>query len=201
MATWTAPGTFTSTTLTAASLNQLIGSGGDLDWLKGALSAIGITSDSGAQTVDSAVAGCRVYNNANISIATAVWTALTFNTERFDLFDNAASTFHDTSSNTGRITIPAGMTGYYLIGGNVEFASSATNRRGIRIVHSVGATVLATHVQPATAGVDSLSICTLYALSAAEYVTLEVFQNSGGALNATVQGNYSPEFWAVRVAV
>lgn len=201
MSTWTTPPTFSSTTLTAATLNQLIGASGNLDWLKGALSAIGITADSGIQTVDSAIAGCRVYNNANISVANNTWQALTYNTERFDSFDNASSTFHSTSANTDRITIPTGLGGYYLIGGHVEFAANTTNRRGIRIVHSVGTTVLASDEQEATVVAMGLSISTLFALAAAEYVTMEVFQNSGGAINAQASGNYSPEFWAVRLGI
>lgn len=201
MATWTTPPTFTSTTLTAADLNTLIGAGGNIEWLKNALAAIGITADSGLQTVDSAVAGCRVYNSAAISIPTATWTALTFNSERFDLYDDAASTYHSTVSNTGRITIPAGLGGYYLIGGHVEFAASTTNRRGIRIVHSVAATVIASEEAEAVASDHTMSLVTFYALAATEYVTLEVWQNSGGALNVLAAGNYSPEFWAVRVGV
>lgn len=201
MATWTATGTYASATLTAASLNLYIGTGGNLDWLKNALSAIGITADSGAQTVDSAVAGCRVYNSAAISVSSGSWTALTFDTERYDSFDNAASTFHSTSSNTGRITIPAGLGGYYLIGGHIEFAANTTNRRGIRIVHSVGSAVIASDEQEATANDMGLSVVTLWSLAATEYVTLEVIQNSGGNLNVQASGNYSPEFWMTRVGV
>lgn len=201
MATWTAPITFTSTTLTAAQLNTYIGTGGNLEWLKNAAAAIGITADSGTQTIDSAMCGARVYNSAAISIPDNVWTALTFDTERFDLYDNAASTFHSTGANTDRITIPAGLGGYYLIGGHVEFAANTTNRRGIRIVHSVGTTVIASDEQEATANDMGLSIMTLYPLAAGEYVTIQVLQNSGGALNAKASGNYSPEFWVARQAI
>lgn len=179
----------------------MIGTNGNLDWLKNALAAIGVTADSGTQTVTSAVAGCRVYNSAAISVPNDTWTALTFNSERFDRFDNAASTYHSTTTNTARITVPAGLGGYYLIGGHAEFASNTTNRRGLRIVHSTGATVIASDVQEAVGNVHSLSIVTLYAVAAAEYVTLEAYQNSGGALNVNVAFNYSPEFWAVLVGV
>lgn len=203
MATWTTPPTFTSTTLTAAVLNQLIGASGNLDFLKGALAAIGVTADSGIQTVDSAVSGCRVYNSANESITSGTWTTLTFNSERFDLHDDAASTFHSTGANTGRITIPSGRTGYYVIGAHAEFANNTTGRRGIRIVHSVGSTVVAQHLEEASGGAldQSLGVVTLYKLQATEYVTAEVFQNSGGALNVLASGNYSPEFWAINVGI
>lgn len=202
MATWTVPPTFTSTTLTAAQLNQLIGANGNLDWLKGALSAIGVTADSGGQTVDSAISGARVYNNANISIGGGAWTALTFNSEYWDTHDNAASTFHNTGANTDRLTIPAGRGGYYLVGASVEFAANATGKRGIRLVHSVGATVFATSLEDATpTGVHALTITSLWSLAAAEYVTCEAFQDSGGALNANRSADYSPEFWIAFVGV
>lgn len=146
--------------------------------------------------------GTRVYNNANISVANAAWTALTFNTERFDLYDGAASTFHSTVSNTGRITIPASLGGYYIIGGHVEFATNTTGQRGIRIIHSVGATELAgEQTQAIGVNPNAVSVVTGFALNAAEYVTLEVYQSSGAALNALASANYSPEFWAIRVAV
>lgn len=201
MATWTAPIAFASSTLTAAQLNTYIGASGNLDWLKGALSAIGITSDSGSQTVDSAVAGCRVYNSANISVSSGSYTALTFDSERFDSFDNTASTYHSTSANTDRITIPAGLGGYYLIGAHVEFAANSTNRRGIRLIHSVGSAVIAAEEQQSTANDMGLSITTLWSLAATEYVTVQVWQNSGGALNVQASAKYSPEFWAIRVGV
>lgn len=145
--------------------------------------------------------GARVYNSANISVPNNTWTALTFNTERYDLYDNAASTFHSTGVNTGRFTVPAGLGGYYLVGGHVEFAANTTNRRGIRIVHSVGSAVIAADEQEATANDMGLSVSTLWLLSAAEYVTLEVLQNSGGAINCQSSASYSPEFWIVRIGV
>ena len=179
----------------------MIGSGGNLDWLKGALSAVGITSDSGLQTVDSAVCGARVYNSAAISIPSAAWTALTFDSERFDLYDNAASTFHSTVSNTDRLTVPAGLGGYYLVGGHIEFAANTTGRRGIQIVHSVGSAVIAEDDESPTNAAFGLSVSTLWSMAVGEYVTLQVYQNSGGALNVNASARYSAEFWIVRVGV
>lgn len=114
----------------------------------------------------------------------------------WDTHDGAASTFHSTSSNTGRITIPAGRAGYYLVGAAVEFAANATGRRGVRIVHSVSSTVIAMSLEDATpSGTHGLTLGTPWNPAAAEYFTLEVFQNSGGALNCTRAASYSPEFW------
>lgn len=71
----------------------------------------------------------------------------------------------------------------------------------MRIVHSVGTTIIANQTAEAAAQEHSLSLATLWQLSATEYVTVEVFQNSGGALNVLASSAYSPEFWAVRVGV
>ena len=39
--------------------------------------------------------------------------------------DIDSDTFHSTSTNTGRFTIPAGLDGFYLIGGHIMYAASA----------------------------------------------------------------------------
>lgn len=137
---------------------------------------------------------CRVYNNANISVGDAAWTSLTFNTERFD-----TDAMHSTSVNTGRLTcVHAGV---YLITGNVTFATNATGTRGISIYLN-GTTYIA--MLRGLAGSSSLmthlSIATIYELAVNEYVELQVYQSSGGALNATYTANQSPEFAMARLA-
>lgn len=57
---------------------------------------------------------CRVYNNANISIPNATYTALQFNSEDFDT-DN----MHDNTTNNTRLTCKTA--GIYLITGSVSF--------------------------------------------------------------------------------
>jgi len=53
--------------------------------------------------------GCGLRDTANQSTTGGVDTAITFNTEYFD-----TDAFHDNSTNTSRITIPAGKDGKYL---------------------------------------------------------------------------------------
>lgn len=133
--------------------------------------------------------GCRVYNNANISIATSgTPQALTFNSERFDVFG-----LHSTSLNTGRLT--AVRSGVYSIFGSIEYAANTTGQRFVFIMAN-GTTDIAAVSQNATAGGYSsfLSISTNYYLSANEYVELVALQNSGGALNVLYTSSRSPEF-------
>lgn len=131
--------------------------------------------------------GARVYNNADLTIATATATALTFNSERWD---DAA--IHSTSTNTGRLTVPA--PGRYSVGAHVRFASNAT---GFRVVYLyVNSTLIAIDARPAVnGGPTDISITTEWEAAAGDYFTVQVYQSSGGNLAVTAAGNYSPEFW------
>mgnify|MGYP001576060230 FL=1 len=136
---------------------------------------------------------CRVYNSANISINDATSTALTFDSERFD-----TDTMHSTSSNTGRITLTTA--GKYLDGAHATFADNSTGTRMVN-VRLGGATNMAYEAHNATtaggAGAGSgFNVSTLYSYTAAQYVELVAYQNSGGALNVTFNANSSPELWA-----
>lgn len=140
---------------------------------------------------------CRVFHNATISHTTsAAWQTLTFNSERFD-----TAAMHDTATNNPRITFTVG--GLYLIGGHVEFAAHATGMRGLRIQHSSGVTLAATHnAAVTTAGVSQhVLVTTVAAQAAGQYVVLDAWQNSGGALSIFSAAASTPEFWAVWVGL
>jgi len=135
----------------------------------------------------------RVYNSANISITDATLTALTFNSERWDV-----GALHSTSVNTGRLTAP--ITGLYVIGGHVRWAINSAGQRSVRIRLNGGADIAMQSSMALTDGNDALqTIATAYRLAKNEYVDMTVYQNSGGALNIVAAGNYSPEFWMMRV--
>lgn len=130
--------------------------------------------------------GARVYNNANISIADSTFTVLTFNSERYD-----TNSYHSTSSNTGRLTVPAA--GKYLIIGQIAFAGGA-GVRGVQIRLNGTTTLASNFVNPVTGASTDLIVVTEYELAASDYVELVVYQNSGGAINVLLGANYSPEF-------
>lgn len=137
---------------------------------------------------------CRVFNSAAISITTSgVNQALTFNSETYD---NGG--FHDTGSNTGRLTFP--NTGTYIVTGHAEFASNATGYRQLFIQRN-GTDPLASILVPAVNGaVTVLSVATLFLFSANDYAELVVTQTSGGALNVDAVNFYTPYFAAARIA-
>ena len=133
---------------------------------------------------------CRVYNSAAISISDGVVTALTFNSERYD-----TDTMHSTVTNTSRIT--ATTAGKYLITATIGFAANNTGRRQVTIRLN-GTTYIAVDAR-ATVGngqVTEVSIATVYALAAADYAEVTVFQDTGGSLNVSAASAYTPELTA-----
>lgn len=138
-------------------------------------------------------ASVRAYNNANISIATATVTALTFDSERHD-----TDTMHSTSVNTGRLT--ATTAGKYLIWANVVIAANAA---GLRIVslRVNGSTIIGSVRALGSASTDAyVNLATVYSLAANDYVEVTVYQDTGGALNVLASAAVSPEAGMTRVA-
>ncbi len=138
--------------------------------------------------------GCRVYNSADISIATSgVSQALTFNSEGFDDFD-----MHDTSINPSRLTAP--RDGVYQIFGHIEYAANTTGER-FAIIYYKGTKDIAVSSTTAIGGgyATFCSVSTNYFLASGEYVELRALQTSGGALNVLSSADRSPEFGMVYV--
>jgi hypothetical protein len=139
----------------------------------------------------------RVYNSGAIDPTTSTWVTLTFDSERFD-----TDGVHSTSSNTERLTVPAGGAGLYSIGACVEFDTSGIGDsghvRGIRLLLN-GTTVIASNfgagnIWDGSNAFDGVMMLeTLYALSVADYVEVQVYTSWDVNVGAT--GNYSPEFW------
>jgi hypothetical protein len=73
------------------------------------------------------VRGACAYNNSAIAIVTATWTTVLFDSESFD-----TDTIHDTGSNTGRLTVPAGVTRIRLSAG-VQFEVGQEGQRIMKI--------------------------------------------------------------------
>jgi hypothetical protein len=63
-----------------------------------------------APAAGSAFSGCSLYMSANLVVANITLTTVNFDSEDFDV-----DGYHSTSSNTSRITIPSGKTGYFSI--------------------------------------------------------------------------------------
>ena len=126
----------------------------------------------------------RVYNDATQSIANATLTTLVFDQTRYDTDD-----LHEPGSNPGRLTVPTGEGGKYIVTGNVAWASNATGNRVVRI-YKEGSDILVENINlGGTAGVLYMTVTTQIDLAATDYVELQVEQNSGGALNVNASSS------------
>ena len=136
--------------------------------------------------------GCSLVNSTTQTISTGTQTALTWDSEYYD-----SHGFHSTSSNTSRITIPAGLGGKYLIQGVFAYGLSATGSRdsNFRINGTtfrywpqlLGSSVV--YVGPQASFV--------LALNAGDYIEITTTQNSGGnltAFTANDNGNFSATY-------
>lgn len=125
---------------------------------------------------------CRATRTANLSITTSGTPQfVTMPTEDFD-----THAFHDTSTNTERLTIPAGMAGDYSVTANVVFASNATGNRQLFIQkNEAGINDEGSGTNAVSGNVTRLSQTVAVSLAAGDRVRVMVNQTSGGALNVT----------------
>lgn len=140
---------------------------------------------------------CRVYRTTAQSIPSATWTAVTFNAERYD-----TANMHSTSSNTSRLTVPSGAAGVYQFTASAVFAANGTGGRLIRLRLNTGLVIGGEFLYP-TSGTYLTGMLAVaeYKLSAGDFVEVEVYQDSGGALNLNSFSAYTPEFSARWVGV
>jgi hypothetical protein len=120
--------------------------------------------------------GCRITNSIDQSIANATRTIVTFDTETFD-----TDAFHSTSTNTGRMTIPAGKAGKYLVTAGITFAGNATGYREYYLFKN-GSFYSQLFYAPNSTHSISGAIPDLVNLAVSDYLEIRVEQGSGGAL-------------------
>ena len=149
------------------------------------IDSAGKTSITGTFTI-SAQERCKATFSANIALVTATDTAVAFNAESLDV-----GGFHDNVTNNSRFTVP--VSGFYQINAQVTFAgTSATGLRRI-VLRQSGTTQLAqdTDLVVTTAANCVLTINWCGDLTAAQYVEIMAYQNSGGNLNINLGAGIS----------
>lgn len=138
----------------------------------------------------------KAHKAAAQSIPNAAWTALVFDTNDWDYSaDPTNIPIHSTSSNTERFTIPsvfqqgtAGGSngfGWYTVCAVVGFASNSTGERGVRLLVNGAPTGHATTIpaNATAAATTQITISAFLQMYVNQYLSIEVFQSSGGALN------------------
>jgi len=160
------------------------------------LSWISVAVVHGAQPSGNDVSA-RVFNSADVTVPDmkpGEWTSLTFNSERWD-----TANLHETATNSGRLKAP--VAGKYYIFANITWESPiGSGLWGLRLQLN-GKTVIAEQTLPNTGASFriSMSVGTLYALAAGDYLEAQVFQNNGNPLLLRSIPATSPEFGMVKV--
>ncbi len=117
--------------------------------------------------------------NGNISLSNDTGNFVNFNTENFD-----TDGYHSTSSNTSRLTVPAGKSGKFLVGCIATFANNATGYRNVAFRKNGSTYVGSISSQNVGAsGNTGVSVHNVYDLVATDYIEIDAYQNSGGSLN------------------
>ena len=126
-------------------------------------------------------AGVRAYLvTASQETASTVAEAIEFNAETHDV-----TGYHDEGVNPDRITIPSGKAGYYRVYAQVKWEADggATGVRIIYIKKNGGATTIHETVVDATDTSMVQYSASGHHLDEGDYVQVEAYQNSGGALD------------------
>ncbi len=125
-------------------------------------------------------AGCSLFNSAVISTSNDTYTTMTFDSENFD-----TDAYHSTSSNTSRITIPAGKGGKYLFYGNIAFSGSAAGVRTAALYKNNTSYLFFNTKEPGATYEGSAEITLIVDAVATDFFELLVRQDSGGSLNTS----------------
>jgi hypothetical protein len=122
----------------------------------------------------------RGVSNATQSIPTGIGTDITFQTNAYNV--GYSGNIHNAAIQPTRFVAP--ITGVYHIEANLAFASNATGYRSVQLVRNGSASLgPGVTVTPLTGTETAVFVAADYLLTKDEYVTVQVVQNSGGALN------------------
>ena len=137
-----------------------------------------------------AFSGARVFDSGTQGVTGPGTTVLTFDSERYD-----TDAYHDTGSNTSRLTAPS--TAKYGIGFNLSLGNGAMSTFNwfVELLLN-GTTVIGALKQWIVSDPMIVSLHVEYALSAGDYVEIRVSHDNGMLTeNVNAAANYSPEFW------
>jgi len=139
-------------------------------------------------------AGVSLYKTANQTFTSGSGTNMTFNTELFD-----TDGYHDTSTNTDRITIPSGKAGYYLISARTFWTAGGTGQRIGMIRKNAGLDQIAKFtINNQTVGVETTVFAScVVSLAVADFVIWENYQDGTGSLAALGGGQELTSFSAI----
>jgi len=135
--------------------------------------------------------GVRAYKTNDQTFTNNTTTAITFASESFD-----TDGYHSTTTNTDRITIPAGLGGKYLVILGVQWNNNATGYREMSVQKNGTTLVLKFAFPGFNVGNNYFSYSSILEISAGDYFNATAYQNSGGDL--IMGGGEAASFFTVQ---
>ncbi len=127
------------------------------------------------QAIDYQKYYCSLYNSGNITLVDDnPGQIVTFDSEYYD-----SSSFHSTSTNTGRLTIPSGLGGLYLISWNIRTGTPDGIAQFRVCKNGQDAANMVYHSAYSTDTYESYTGSMFLTLSENDYIQLQVFRNTG----------------------
>jgi hypothetical protein len=127
-------------------------------------------------------AGASVYASAAVSIPNGTLTVVTWNSEDFD-----TNSFHSTSVNTGRFTIPTA--GKYLINAMIGWDTTANTTTKTLVLRKNGTDVLKSNGLGTGSDYQSQSLQYIASAAVNDYFEILAYQVTGGAINILQNAN------------
>lgn len=120
--------------------------------------------------------GFSGYGTGSLSVANATYTMITMNSELFD-----TDGFHSTSSNTSRMTIPAGKAGKYLINAAIYYEgyNGWTNSTMRLFKNGAAITTKQLFANGTTGGAYTFAHTQVVDAAVGDYFEIGVYQNTG----------------------
>ena len=130
--------------------------------------------------------GARAFTSVSQNTTNNTFTTMDFPSETFD-----SDGFHDNSVNNSRLTIPSGKGGKYFVHAQMEFNSNGTGIRAMSLMKNT--TTMAEFYIPfsTAAGGITIAVTDVMDLVASDYLTVKLYQNSGGALGLVADSAYT----------
>lgn len=137
------------------------------------------------------IPACRLYKQADSTIADSTEVTINFSGASDEVFDTAS--MHSSSTNPSRIT--ATTAGIYLVQGNINWPYDAGGGRRVVYLKKNGSVIASTsEMQVSTSGASTFqNLSTIVnADSTSDYFELSVLQYSGGSMTIAGGGSGSP---------
>lgn len=143
---------------------------------------------------ESEFVGAKVYTSAAFSIPNSAQTPIAFDVESFDTHG-----FHDNSTNNTRLTIPAGRGGKYLVLGGVYYSGSSTGSWRQTLITKNGSIIVDSNDMPINTAAHRVDVMTVLSLVPGDYIEIQSWQNTGGALSTYGSGEAYTSFACYRL--